>query len=291
MRQLLVCVFVAIMCASTIVSAQTAQIVNDRSVESALGLLEAWIEARIAYDGWPGLSIGIVYDQSLVWSKHFGYADVAAKRTSTNNTLYAIASNTKMFTAIAIMKLRDEGKVSLEDPVEKYLPWFKRIKKSDQAADPIRIRHLLTHTAGLPRDAAGTSWTNHSFPSLDTLVEHIGEQCTVWPAERRWKYSNLGVTLLGAIITKVTGVPYERYVEQSILIPLGMSNSVYSLDGHRVAPIATGYLRRLPDNSRAIAPRVDARVCDPLEVYGRASMTFRPSSHGSSGFVKRADSR
>src|SRR5262245_28317821 len=93
-------------------------------VQSALGLLAAWIEAQMAYSGLPGLSIGIVHEQTLIWSAGFGRARLDPVRPATPDTLYRIASITKLFTSTAILQLRDAGRLRLDDPIVGHLPWF-----------------------------------------------------------------------------------------------------------------------------------------------------------------------
>ncbi|MBI4626374.1 MAG: beta-lactamase family protein [Verrucomicrobia bacterium] len=112
----------------------------DPEVASAIRLYEAWIEAQMAYRGQPGLSIGIVHDQELVWARGFGFADRERKIPATPQTLYRMASNTKMFTATAILQLRDVGKLRLDDPVSQHLPWFKiRNRHPDAPVSPSNI--------------------------------------------------------------------------------------------------------------------------------------------------------
>src|SRR2546430_15336765 len=94
---------------------QRSRINNNAEVKASLQVLEAWIESQMAYRGLPGLSLGIVYDQELVWTRGFGYADSERKIPTTPGTLYRIASNTKLFTSTAILQLRDKGKLQLDD--------------------------------------------------------------------------------------------------------------------------------------------------------------------------------
>ena len=122
-------------------------------VASDIEPLCAWIEARMAYRDEPGLAIGIVHDQELVWARGFGYADVDNQVAATAATRYRIASITKLFTSTAILMLRDAGKLQLDDPIDRHLPWFN-IGQRYPDAPSITIRHLLTHTSGLPREAA-----------------------------------------------------------------------------------------------------------------------------------------
>lgn len=153
------------------VQAQDTSIAEHPEVASNIRLLEAWLESQMAYKGWPGVSIGIVYDQKLIWAKGFGYADVEKKTPATPDTIYRIASNSKVFTSIAILKLRDEGKLQLDDPVAKHLSWFK-IKNKYPDAPVITIRHLLTHTSGLPKEAPFPYGTDFKFPTREQIIEN-----------------------------------------------------------------------------------------------------------------------
>ena len=189
-------------------------------VASNIELLSAWIEAQMAHRAEPGLSIGIVHDQELVWAHGFGHADLDNRVAATADTRYRIASVTKLFTATAILILRDAGMLQLDDPVDRHLPWFD-IRQRYPDAPPITIRHLLTHTAGLPREAAFPYWTDDSFPTRDQVREALPRQETAYPTETRWKYSNLALALAGEIVAAVSGQAYEDFVQQRILDPLG----------------------------------------------------------------------
>src|SRR5688500_2396727 len=127
---------------------------TDPGVRSGLDLLTASLEAQLAHGGAPGvppgLSIAIVHDQTVLWARGFGFADAERKRPATPDTLYRIGSITKLFTATAIMQLRDAGKLRVDDPVTTYLPWFSI---GNTLGKPITVRHLITHTSGLPREA------------------------------------------------------------------------------------------------------------------------------------------
>ena len=140
-----------------------AKLLADNEVASSLELLSAWTESQMAYRGQPGLSLGVIYDQELIWSKGFGYADLASQKPADSTTVYRIASITKLFTATAILQLRDEGKLQLDDPVAHHLPWFT-VQNSFTDAPEITIRQLLTHTSGLPREAASPYWNDRNFP-------------------------------------------------------------------------------------------------------------------------------
>jgi D-alanyl-D-alanine carboxypeptidase len=231
-------------------------------VPPALDLLSAWIESQIAYSGLPGLSIGIVHDQALVWSRGFGRARLEPARLATPDTLYRIASITKLFTSTAIMQLRDAGKLRLDDPIVEHLPWF-RLGRNHPDAPAITIRHLLTHTAGLPREAGFPYWTDGEFPTAPQIQLRLVEQPAALPTETEWKYSNLGLTLAGEIVASVSGRAYPEYVAEHILAPLGMRSTWVTTPPAEHADLATGYTRRLPGESRQAAPHTDCAGITP----------------------------
>jgi D-alanyl-D-alanine carboxypeptidase len=224
-------------------------------VAAAIEVLDAWIAATVASREQPGLSVGIVWDQDLIWSKGYGFADVRHKIPAGPSTLYRVASISKLFTATAVLQLRDAGKLSLDDPVARHLDWFK-IRAAQPEGPPITIRHLLTHTSGLPREALGLNWTDLKFPAREAMIRGVAEQDRVFPVETEWKYSNLGFSLAGEIVSKVSGEPWHQYVENRILRPLGMT-ATHTLPLAGLAGLATGYERRLPGTSREVAPFVD----------------------------------
>lgn len=235
---------------------------HNEEVRSNLDLYSAWTEAQIAYRGQPGLSVGIVYDQTVVWSRGFGYADVGEQVAATPATVYRIASITKLFTSTAIMQLRDEGLLQLDDAVSKYLAWFD-IRNPYPNAPQLTIRHLITHTAGLPREAAFPYWTTNEFPGQEEIRVAISEQELALFPETDWKYSNLGLSLAGAIVETVSGMTYSEYIHTNILQPLEMENTFVDAVAPDHPQLATGYGRRLPDLSRTRTPYTDCRGIGP----------------------------
>jgi CubicO group peptidase (beta-lactamase class C family) len=237
------------------------RLLADTDVASSLELLSAWTESQMAYRGQPGLSMGVIYDQELIWSRGFGYADLAAKRPADSTTVYRIASITKLFTATAIMQLRDEGKLQLDDPVAHHLPWFK-VKNTFRDAPEITIRHLLTHTSGLPREAAFPYWVDRKFPTIEAIRKKLPEQSIAIAPESKWKYSNLALTLAGEVVAAVAGIPYVDYVQSQILDPLEMSNTFMQISAGNPL-LATGYHRRMPDNKRETGHYTDMKGITP----------------------------
>ena len=212
----------------------------------------------MAYAGQPGLSIAIVHDQAIVWAAGFGRAGLEHDQRATPETLYRIASITKLFTSTAILQLRDAGRVQLDDPIVKHVPWFT-IGQPYADAPVMTIRHLLTHTAGLPREAGFPYWSDGDFPTIDQVRERLPRQRAALPTETEWKYSNLGLTVAGEIVAAVAGCPYAEYVTQHVLEPLGMKRTYVTTPPADHPDLATGYTRRLPGVPRTPAPRTDGR--------------------------------
>ncbi len=258
---------------------------DDPEVKGAERLFESWILGQIAYRNLPGVAVGVVHDQQLIWAKGFGYADVDARTPMTPSTLFRMASHSKLFTATAVMQLRDAGKIHLDDTVSTYLPWF-RIQPASADDPGITIEELLTHSAGLPREA-GAHWTEMNFPDSEGIQGFVKDHAAAYPPEVRWKYSNLGFTIAGMVVEAVSGEKWADYVQHHIFDPLGMTSS--SVD-KPVAGLATGYGKRMPDGSRAKMPFVDARamgaatgITSNVEDMGRfVSLQFRQGKPGGS---------
>lgn len=235
---------------------------SNPEIVSQLTLFRAWIESQMAYRGLPALTAAVVYDQDIVWSQGFGYADVELITRATPSTIFRIASITKLFTATAIMQLRDQGKLRLDDPVIAHLPWFQ-IRNRFPEAPTITIRHLITHTSGLPRESGHPYWTDFNFPAREEMISNIPNQETPIASETELKYSNLAFSLAGEIVGCASGQPYAEYVQTHILQPLGMTSTGVVMPDEQLPRLATGYGRRMPDGSRDIKPFVDCRAISP----------------------------
>ena len=244
----------ALCLAAVPIEAQLASPSQDPDVQGAIRLFSAWLDGQIAYRGLPGVVVGVVSDQELVWAEGFGFANVDANRPMALDTRFRMASHSKLFTATAIMQLREQGRLRLDDPVSEYLPWF-RVQSAEPDDSPITIEHLLTHSSGLPREA-GSHWSDWEFPTQEELRELIPKRQAPFSPETRWKYSNLAYTIAGMIVEAVSGEMWAEYLQNNIFDPLGMSASSVDRD---VRSLATGYSRRMPDGSRQVIPFVDAR--------------------------------
>ncbi len=222
---------------------------------ATVGLLDKWISLQLHERHLPGLAAGIVHDGELIWGSGYGFGDIDEKKSITLDTRFRIASITKTFTALAILQLRDAGKVRLDDPVSAYLPWFTL---QYEGAPPITLRHLLAHTSGLPRDASVPHWTDDVFQAWDEVVTTTQQRKPVNPPLAEFGYSNLGYSLLGAVVETASGKAWATYIQEHILDPLEMRNTV-------VAPtkaeddFAFGYYRQDEQHQRKAAPFVETK--------------------------------
>jgi CubicO group peptidase (beta-lactamase class C family) len=188
----------------------------------------------------PGAVWGVVIDGELAHVGVTGSRDLGAKQPVAPDTVFRIASMTKSFTAMAILKLRDEGKLRLDDPAETHIPELQRLVYPTTDAPKITIRHLLSHSAGFPED---NPWGDQQLAATDeqfTLLMRRGIPFANAPGVA-YEYSNYAFAILGRIVTRVSGVPYREYVATHILKPLGMTST--TLEPTEVAPdrLAHGY--------------------------------------------------
>ena len=158
-------------------------------VSEALNLLEVWVDAQRAYQQIPGISMAVVHDQQLLWSKGFGYANREQQLPATPQTIYSICSISKLFTSVSVMQLRDTGKLRLDDPVVKHLEWFD-IQDKYPDAPPVTVQGILTHSSGLPRESDYPYWSppDFPFPTRQQVMERVSQQEELYPAFEYFQY-------------------------------------------------------------------------------------------------------
>ena len=232
------------------------------SVAAAIELYEIWVGEQMAYRHQPGVSVGIVRDQELVWARGFGLADLADGRPATADTVYRVGSVSKTFTAVALMLLRDEGRLRLDDPVRRHLPWLGYRSSFADGAE-ITVWNLLTHTSGLPRESAFPYWTDRRFPSREELRRALAGQEALFEPGADYQYSNLGIALAGEVVAAVSGESWADFVRCRVFEPLGMTRSFAGPPPRDLPGRATGYLVTRPDGSRPVGPATEARGLAP----------------------------
>jgi CubicO group peptidase (beta-lactamase class C family) len=267
----------------------------------AIKLIDTWLEAQRDYDNLPGISVAIVTDQEILWSKAYGMADREKKVSSSPTTIYSICSISKLFTSVAIMKLRDAGKLRLEDLVADHLPWFN-LQQQFPDTGPITIRSVLTHSSGLPRESDYPYWTgpDFPFPTQKQVKAKLGSQKTLYSPSTYFQYSNLGMSLLGEVVAEVSGMPFQKYIEDNILKPLRLANTRTKLpESLWRGKLATGHTSKKRDGSRSMLPLFQAEgiaaaagFSSTVEDLARfASWQFRLLEKGGEEIIKASTLR
>lgn len=191
--------------------------------------------------GEPGGSVMIVKDSKVLYKKGFGVADLTTKELNSSKTLFNLGSISKTFVAYGILKLADEKKISLDDPLSMYFSDFK----NPLVAKEVKLYHLLTHTSGLPdsrkvkeeHDFYLTAKDEENFAPLkhtDSLEFQPG---------RRYKYSNPAFNGLALIIEKISGMKWQEYIGKNIFFPSGMKHSTITDGPHPQSGVAHGYIK------------------------------------------------
>lgn len=188
----------------------------------------------------PGLIFGVVADGRLAYIRGVGFQDLSSKHPVTADTVFRIASMTKSFTALTVLKLRDEGKLTLDSPAESYIPELRDWTYPTRDSPRIRVRDLLNHTAGFisddPWGDRQTLLTEEEFNRL--LLEGVS---FARPPGIGSEYSNLGYALLGRIISNVSGQPYDLTISQKLLAPLTMNSTDFTGEVATIERRALGY--------------------------------------------------
>jgi D-alanyl-D-alanine-carboxypeptidase/D-alanyl-D-alanine-endopeptidase len=188
----------------------------------------------------PGLVTGIVQDGRLVHVTPLGLADIEGGRKVGPDTVFRIASMTKNMTALAILALRDRGRLALDAPLREYLPQFAAVPPATSDSPEVCLRHLLTHTAGFVTDDPwGDRVLGMSPAELDALI--ATGRLFARPPGLAFEYSNLGYALLGRVLTNVSGEPYQSFIRRTILDPLGMGRTTFDALEAASGDYAFGY--------------------------------------------------
>ena len=238
-----------------------------RPVSETLPALDRWTHRVMRQGRIPGLALGLVRGGRTVLARGYGFRDRAHRAPATPDTIFGIASMTKSFTALSILRLQEEGKLRVTDPVVRHLPEFRT--PEPRRTRRITLEHFLTHSSGLPplpsiyytsgrsvaRDppydprVARRVGIDPDHPPIDTyegLMEFLAttRYRLLGPPGAHFSYSNEGFGLLGAVIERASGRPYERYVEEGILRPAGMDHSTFD----------TGIMFRFPEVTTLYSP-------------------------------------
>jgi CubicO group peptidase (beta-lactamase class C family) len=215
------------------------------------GTLGGALRERQAGSRLPALAATLRRGSEVLWSEAIGLADVEAGTPASTDQQVRIGSITKTFTAVLLLQLRDEGRLSLDDRLGDHLP--------GTAHAELRLAHLLAHHSGLQREPPGDVWDSLELPDAGSLARDLHTAEAVLPPGRRWHYSNLGYALLGAVVEQLRGAAWADVLAERLLRPLGLARTSVTAQ----PPRANGYLvdafseRALPE------PDIDLRATAP----------------------------
>ncbi len=224
-------------------SYQPPAFINDQRkqiIKDIAPAIQKLIEEHAHNTNIPGIAYGIVVDDSLLLASATGLINLDLELPATINSSFRIASMTKSFTAMAILKLRDEGKLKLEDLVSDYIPEMANLSYLTKDAPAIDIQNLLTMTTGFPED---NPWGDRQLEETDSmLIALIAEGVSFSNVPSlNFEYSNTGYALLGNIVSRVSGMPYQEYIQENILLPLEMKNTYWEYSSIPENKLALGY--------------------------------------------------
>ncbi len=218
----------------------------DQLPESIISEVHALIEAELSASSVPGAAVGIVRNGELAAFASHGVADMESGAVPTSRSIARVASVTKTFTATAIMQLRDASLLALDDPLLLHIPEFTSAQAVAAPLEGVTIRRMLTHHSGLSTEHPDLDWHTPDFPTREHLMDSLDQIKVVIPQDSQWKYSNLAFSLLGEVVSRLSGRPYIEYVHDEIIGPLGMANTVYDLSAEQQKMKMTGYSPPLP---------------------------------------------
>ncbi len=216
-------------------------------------------ELRLAHNI-PGIAAGIVCGSELTWFESFGETEIGNGSPPDEHSVFRVASNTKTVTATSLMMLQEASMLSLDDPLLLYIPEFTSASGIAGDLEDVTLRRMTAHYAGLTTEHPATDWNAPAFPDMQTMLDRIDEVEVVIPLDSQWKYSNMAYGFLGEVISRLSGQPYERFVQSEILAPLGMSETTFDnrvvTEANRVA----GYSQPAPgSDSLRVAPYSDLK--------------------------------
>ena len=235
---------VAVVLAVVVASARTTGKLSAQSLSPALlRELDSTAAAEFARDSIASLTIGVVTDQGLVWTKSYGFADMGTRRLANRQSVYRIGSVTKMFTALMLHQLAAAGTVRLSDPVERYYPEIKEIRGYANLKAPLTFVQLASMTSGIAREPKqeGPFWTGPVSQWDSTLHLALSHTEMELAPGTRFLYSNIGYAILGASLSRAAGMPYVRWQREHILDPLGMRHTVFEIDRVIMSDLTRGY--------------------------------------------------
>jgi len=189
-------------------------------LEKTKSVLSGVIQKTLAENGVPSMSIALVRGDSIVWKAAFGFANMRTRTPATTETLYSTGSSFKSVTATAVMQLSEQGKLRLDDPINRYLG---ECQVHDQSDKPVTFTHILSHWSGLKSGAETQPIWSRKLPK--TLEAFTSTLASVRAPETKWEYNNFAYGTAGLLVQKISGLEYEKYMVDNVLKPLGVTTA------------------------------------------------------------------
>jgi CubicO group peptidase (beta-lactamase class C family) len=246
--------------------------------------IDRYVTAQMQEAQIPGLALGIVHGDHIVHLRGFGVADPAGQPI-TPQIPFIIGSLSKSFTALAIMQLIDAGKMELDAPVQRYLPWFRVADRN--ASAQMRVYHLLHQTSGLPTTAGEEAMAGTGQASLEQHVRELSTVVLTQPVGKTFQYSNANYLVLGLLVQVVSGQSYGAYIQQHIFAPLQMHHSFVSLADATQHGMATGYRWWFGVPLPASLPYLSDQLPAAFLISSAEDMTHYLIAHITNGYYQR----
>jgi CubicO group peptidase (beta-lactamase class C family)/D-alanyl-D-alanine dipeptidase len=235
----------------------------EQGKQDVIKRLEEAIRYEVAAKSLPALSIALVDRSGEVWSEGFGFQDAAQNVPATADTIYRVGSVSKLFTDLAVMQLVEQKKLDLDQPVQDYLPSFA---PGNPFGGPITLRQLMSHRAGLVREPPVGNYFDPTEPTLAATVASLNATSLVYKPATRTKYSNAGITVVGAVVEQQLNTAYSRRIDEAILRPLGMTSSSFVLTPALEARLAYASMWTY-DGRRFAAPKFALGIAPAGNLY------------------------
>ncbi|MGH7467218.1 MAG: serine hydrolase [Longimicrobiales bacterium] len=201
-----------------------ATIPVDARYRTAAADLEQFIQEQLREHGIPAISIALVDDQRVVWARGFGYQKLRDSIPATAETVHRVGSVSKLFTDIGVMQLVERGQLSLDVPIQRYLPLFAPANPHGRA---ITLRQLMSHRSGLLREPPVGNYFDPTGPPLAAMVRSLDGRALVHPPEQRLKYSNAAIAVVGYVLEQTQKEPFAAYLKRTVLDPMGLRSSAF----------------------------------------------------------------
>lgn len=211
----------------------------------------------------PSIAVGIVRYGELAWFYGCGETQLGNAKPPHEHSTFRVASNTKTFTAAALMIMQEASMLSLDDPLLLHIPEFTAANPSAGNLEDVTLKRLATHYSGLPTEHPATNWDTPRFPHMQEMIERIDEVETVIPPDSQWKYSNMAYGFLGEVIARLSGKTFQQFIRSELLDPLGMTETTFNLEDVSEANRITGYSPPRPEQDELrVAPYANLNGLD-----------------------------